>query len=111
MNVSSLQADPQVVCLSVTLDPADPPQAQLLRVLQRAGYYDPVGQAQFDCGGLIRLLLGQHLGVSPWQNGVQANPSRQLPRRTLRSVQSGDKIVPDWKLTEDWCPPAWGGRR
>src|SRR5262249_40936566 len=98
-------ATAEVVSLSVTLDPDNPSQAQLLDTLRQAGYYDPAVQDQSACEELIRALLGQHLRVFPWWIGSTADKLPQPPARTLRNFSSGDKITPDF------CPPTWGNRR
>ena len=105
MSFSSTQANSEVISLSVTLDPANPSQARLLDTLCQAGYYDPAAQNQSACDELIRVLLGQYLHVFPWWTDSGTGRSPQLPARTLRNVSSGDKITPDF------CPPTWGGRR
>ncbi len=106
MNFSRTQANSDVICLSVTLDPANPSQARLLDVLHESGYYDPAARAaQPGCDELIRVLLGQYLRVFPWWTDSGPSRAPELPDRTRRVFSSGDKISPDF------CPPTWGGRR
>ncbi|SRR5258708_537180 len=103
---SETVANPDVICLSVTLDPANPSQARLLDVLHESGYYDPAARAaQPGCDELIRILLGQYLRVFPWWSDTGESRWPEPSARTRPIVHSGDRITPDW------CPPTWGGRR
>ena len=91
----------KVVQLTVDLDPANPVHERLLETLGLAGYYDRAAENPAGCDELIRVLLGRYLGVFPWSGaGALIVEVTKTP-----SATSGNRITPDW------CPPAFGGRR
>ena len=91
----------KVVQLTVGLDPANPAHGRLLETLSLAGYYDPAAECYTGCDELIRVLLGRYLGVFPWSGaGALIVEVTKTP-----SATSGNRITPNW------CPPAFGGRR